>query len=444
MMNKLPSVLFSRICGGSTKLFPCKMISTTRVSCKDSAASGGGGSSDGQTVVEMRKHIMKICGASSTFSDHVNKRAELTSLLRQSQDELQPRTIDESRQRVVIPLSDEKFREKYLNTNGTIRVGQLLENLDSFSVLISYEHNSPTSSADGRSPYSIVTAMVDELQMYESEIKPASDVTMHGHVSWVGRSSLEISMSMTQHEKVLLDTKFLMVARDPSAAKAAVVHPLKVTTDEEQQMVDEGNRRKIERIETANKSLFSKAPTTGEMKLVHELFLSTVDLNSRSFHSRILPPNGVWMEQTKLKNAIVCFPENRNVHNKVFGGFIMRMAFELAWANASMFSKCRPRLKAIDDIVFHCPVPIGSILLMNSQICVVEAPYYLARVRAEVVDPATGESKTSNVFNFTFQADDGCQLPTVVPQTYGEAMVYLDGSRILKKQDISSSSSSSD
>ena len=41
-------------------------------------------------------------------------------------------------------------------------------------------------------------------------------------------------------------------------------------------MVDEGDRRKLQRIETAKESLFSKAPTIDEMKLVHQLFLSTV------------------------------------------------------------------------------------------------------------------------------------------------------------------------
>ena len=52
---------------------------------------------------------------------------------------------------------------------------------------------------------------------------------------------------------------------------------------------------------------------------------------------RIKPENSVWFEDAKLKNLIICQPENRNRFNKIFGGFIMRQAFELAWANAFTF-----------------------------------------------------------------------------------------------------------
>ena len=38
-----------------------------------------------------------------------------------------------------------------------------------------------------------------------------------------------------------------------------------------------------------------------------------------------------------MKNIQICRPENRNLYNKVFGGFIMRQALELAWANTYMF-----------------------------------------------------------------------------------------------------------
>ena len=50
------------------------------------------------------------------------------------------------------------------------------------------------------------------------------------------------------------------------------------------------------------------------------------------------PPNSVWMEDAKLKNVMLCQPEYRNVFNKLFGGFIMRQAFELAWACAHVYT----------------------------------------------------------------------------------------------------------
>ena len=75
------------------------------------------------------------------------------------------------------------------------------------------------SNRDGRSPYSIVTAMVDELILYDSQIKPNYDVTMRGHVSWVGKTSIEVAMVMSQFGRDFLATKFLMVARDASGKK---------------------------------------------------------------------------------------------------------------------------------------------------------------------------------------------------------------------------------
>ena len=70
--------------------------------------------------------------------------------------------------------------------------------------------------------------------------------------------------------------------------------------------------------------------------------------------SRVKPDNSVWFEDAKLKNLVVCQPQNRNRlenvkeyeskplairFNKIFGGFIMRQAFELAWANAHVFGE---------------------------------------------------------------------------------------------------------
>ena len=116
---------------------------------------------------------------------------------------------------------------------------------------------------------------------------------------------------------------------------------------------------------------------------------------------RIKPENTVWFEDAKLKNLIVCQPEHRNRFNKIFGGFIMRQAFELAWANTytfryiykdfieyfskpTNFSKSRPFCMHMDDIWFKAPVEIGSLLYFNSQICYTQDNYIQTRVSAEV------------------------------------------------------------
>ncbi len=53
---------------------------------------------------------------------------------------------------------------------------------------------------------------------------------------------------------------------------------------------------------------------------------------------------------------------------QIFGGFLMRQAFELGWANAYVYARQRPYIEFMDDILFQAPVEIGSLLLFHSQV----------------------------------------------------------------------------
>lgn len=64
------------------------------------------------------------------------------------------------------------------------------------------------------------------------------------------------------------------------------------------------------------------------------------------------------MEDAQLANVIYSHPEDRNAHNSVFGGYLMRQALELSWACCYQFTKSRFfRLQNINDITFSSPVP---------------------------------------------------------------------------------------
>nr|CAB3219767.1 acyl-coenzyme A thioesterase 9, mitochondrial-like [Phallusia mammillata] len=383
------------------------------------------------SIQDIRNALRKVVGASKSFSDGKPDRSTLSKYLVGDQKALTPRHMNDSRQHVLIPLSDKSVREKYLNGHGSIRFGILLEDLDLLAGSIAYLHCDPQTLSTGESPLSIVTAMVDEIKIHKDNVTDNADIHMRGHVTWAGKSSLEICMWLQQNDKPILDAQFVMVARDPESKRAAVVYPLETENSEEEHFISEGEKHKTQRLLEAKESLLQKPPTNEEQQHIHKLFVNTLDPSSKSFRSRVLPPDSVWMESTKLKNAIICFPEQRNIHNKVFGGFLMRKAFELAWANACVFSNSRPSVAFMDDIFFHCPVPIGSLLLMSSQISFTEGKYFMARVNAEVMNTLTGESRTSNVFYFTFTCTKP-KLPAVSPKTYGESMLYLDCMRRFK------------
>ena len=112
--------------------------------------------------------------------------------------------------------------------------------------------------------------------------------------------------------------------RDPLNTKGAVLNPLKVETDAEKELFQIGHNNMLKRKETAKDSLFKHPPSEHEKEIIHDFFIQTVDHSALSFKSRIKPEKSVWMEDAKLKNLVVCQPENRNRFNKIFGGFIMR------------------------------------------------------------------------------------------------------------------------
>ena len=225
---------------------------------------------------------------------------------------------------------------------------------------------------------------------------------------------------------------------------ATFINPLKLVTEEEKMLFEQGEMNKIQRQNVSQDADFKTMPDTEEQKVVHHHFLE------RRIQRLVRPvrkENTVWMQDAKFKNLIVCQPEHRNIFGYIFGGFIMRQAYELAWANAFTFSKARPICTNMGKILFRAPVAIGSLLYFNSQISYTqtcrpdetryernrEHDYHFVQtmVTAEVVDPNTGDLTMTNVFNFTFMIEDK-EPPSVIPFSYHDAMVYLNGRRLFK------------
>jgi acyl-coenzyme A thioesterase 9 len=57
------------------------------------------------------------------------------------------------------------------------------------------------------------------------------------------------------------------------------------------------------------------------------------------------------------------------MHGKIFGGFLMRKAIELAYLTTRSYGNdSNPILQSIDTIHFNKPVNIGNILKLDSRI----------------------------------------------------------------------------
>lgn len=95
------------------------------------------------------------------------------------------------------------------------------------------------------------------------------------------------------------------------------------------------------------------------MALAHQLLREAAikkDLPAIADSSAILMP------QTMLENTFTTQPQQRNMHGRIFGGFLIRRAFELAHSCAYMFSARRPRSLGVDEIQFKKPVDVGDLV----------------------------------------------------------------------------------
>ncbi|XP_039708272.1 acyl-coenzyme A thioesterase 9, mitochondrial isoform X1 [Pteropus medius] len=391
-------------------------------------------------VNHVRDKLREIVGVSTNWRDHVKimeERKSLHRFLAKSQNGLPPRRMKDSYIEVLLPLgSQPELREKYLTVQNTVRFGRILEDLDSLGVLICYMHTKIHSAK--MSPLSIVTALVDRIDMRKKSLSPEQDIKFSGHVSWAGKTSMEVKMKMFQlHGNEfcpVLEATFVMVARDSENKGPAFVNPLIPEGPEEEELFRKGELNKGRRIAFSSMSLLKMAPSAEEKTTIHEMFLSTLDSKTASFRSRVLPSNAVWMENSKLKSLEICHPQERNIFNRIFGGFLMRKAYELAWATACNFGGSRPFVVAVDDIMFQKPVEVGSLLFLSSQVCFTQDNYIQVRVHSEVASLHDKEHTTTNIFHYTFMSEK--DVPLVFPRTYGESMLYLDGQRHFNSMDL--------
>ncbi|KAL9896304.1 acyl-coenzyme A thioesterase 10, mitochondrial-like [Glossina fuscipes fuscipes] len=136
------------------------------------------------------------------------------------------------------------------------------------------------------------------------------------------------------------------------------------------------------------------------------------------------------MSDSYVVNAMASYPENRNAHNKVFGGFLMRNALEISWVGANLYCKNRPKLEHICDISFEKPVSVNSFIKMIAYVVYTEVNHIQMMTIADIIDSSTGDQLTSNVFYYTFSAPD--EVPEILPPSYHETMWYIHGRRKFK------------
>ena len=317
-------------------------------------------------------------------------------------------------------LEDNELRAEYISFLGGLRFGKLMEDLDALAASIAYLY------CDDDPNLTLLTAAVDRIDLLKTFDRIAN-TRLRGMVTYVGRTSMEITMSIELDEhgngswELGALAKFLFVARSKDGKEAVPVPRLIAETKGEKELVKLGTNRHAYRLRRNETSLFRQPPTEAESQLLHQLLIAS-------------STDSIPMKNTQCSSIRICHPQERNVHNLIFGGYLMREAFELAYSSAIIHNGGEPiHIVTVEDINFVHPVAIGSILEFSATIIYTDrVSDKLCRMHveviADVIDPKTGGRLTTNTFHYTFTSQTTRHI-MIIPTTYTEAMKYLEGKR---------------
>eukprot|EP01032_Pedospumella_encystans_P013733 gene13733-15798_t len=361
--------------------------------------------------------------------------------------------------------SDSHLRDLYVDHTGNILTGKLLEDLDALAGNVANKHCCDENLASKR--LSLVTASVDEI-IQSSPIPTSDDLVLTGYVVWVGKSSLDVNVEIhrardydssaavpaAREQSRLLSSTFTYVARHRATGKAAMANPLALTTE-------------------AEKVLFAQRATAAELRRSQRDTPPVVAIEETEALQRLIEEgsamqdmpalghrNAILMKHTGLENSVVCQPQNVNTGGRVFGGFIMHRAFDLALSTSYIFAGAYPIFLEVDKIAFRRPLDIGDLLRLKSRVIYSSAnphhngvnamgeaqctpdldevkhrttandrPLLVVEVSCQVVRPEKACSFVSNTFYFVFgfpEKSSVC-LRKVLPVTTEEATMLMVG-----------------
>ncbi|KAK3444242.1 hypothetical protein EUGRSUZ_L00021 [Eucalyptus grandis] len=129
--------------------------------------------------------------------------------------------------------------------------------------------------------------------------------------------------------------------------------------------------------------------------------------------------DSILIRDTCFENSLICQPQQRNIHGRIFGGFLMHRAFELAFSSTYAFAGAAPRFVEVDHVDFLRPLDNPDEPLINVEVV------------AHVIQLELRSSEVSNKFYFTFTVhpealNDGLRIQKVVPSTEEEAWRVLE------------------
>lgn len=350
-----------------------------------------------------------------------------------------PKTMKDSYVRIVLPLGQDPWLlDTYSNATGQLRTGALLMDLDAMAGVVAYRH-----TGEG---VSTVTAAVDRISI-QNPLHEICDLELSGQVTFAtGRSSMEVTLQVAKAPEpgqsitpndVFMTCSMTMVALDPVTKKPVNIAPLKVETPGDKALFAKGEENYKNKKALKGSHILSMPPNEEESTAIHKMWtenLAYADSNNPVTQ----PSNTISMAKSNIHSTQISQPQYRNRHHfMLFGGYLLKQTFELAFTCASAFSHSRVQFLNLDPSTFEEPVPVGSVLYIGARVTYTEpdrngGSRIQVMVNTHVRNVEHAERKNTGTFFYTFHSDADIK---VLPQTYSEFMMWIQGRRRAKRLD---------
>ena len=318
------------------------------------------------------------------------------------------------------PALGRRFLARDSEMVGNIRFGKLLETLDKVAenTALAYVHR---FYPDAR----VVTAAIDNI-ILRNPADTNHDLVFSAQINHVGKSSMEVGIRVEclgAGSSHLATCYFTMVARstDSEEAQSLALPPLKY---EQEMEIKRYNKAELRR--QAYRQGLVKAE---EMPSLDEyLFLKKLhkEQESADFH-------GLRAGELVLESTYRAYPEQENVPKTVFGGYLIRKAYELAAIAAEMVATDRAVPCQVNRINFNQPVLLGDLLKFTARVAYTGKTTITVQSDIERFSRSDGDKALSNSCLFTFRNVDGNMqaqpVPFIYPVTYAEDARYLNAYR---------------
>lgn len=303
---------------------------------------------------------------------------------------------------------------------GNFRFGLLLEILDKMAeeTALNYVNRFHPEAR-------VVTAAIDNI-LVRNPIDVTRDIMFSARINHVGRSSLEIGIRVEQQgEPVahIASCYFTMVARSGMGEEAVSV------TLPQLEYADEIEQKR------ARKTLSRREEYKRQQAVLLEPPSREEYLMLTGLHMAQETPGfaGLLAGRLVADSWEMMYPEQENVPQKIFGGYLIRRAFELSSICCELAAPDRPIVVAVNRINFFQPVRMGDKLHYTSRVVYTDDSFICVEAGIERISRDRTSKAQSNSCFFTFVNVDREMVrrpvPPVYPSNYAEDARYLAAHR---------------